>query len=52
MLAITDSSSNQGTDSHRWSILVGALRDTVLPKLIPGEMRAENAERFMADTTP
>jgi len=29
--------------------ILAALRDTLLPKLISGELRVKNAERFLAD---
>jgi type I restriction enzyme S subunit len=38
--------------SERESRALAALRDTLLPKLISGELRVQDAERILARATP
>ena len=33
-----------------WSVIEGSLRDTLLPRLISGDLRVENTERFIGRT--
>jgi len=39
-------------DCRRESVTLASLRDALLPKLISGELRVEDAERFVTEATP